>query len=96
MGREFYINKQSSGCDAVGWIMVSTQRSCFYERTSAAKPTFLYSKATTADSWSTSVLLRDSLVDFGTADRQAKLTVPPDSPRMTDERLGDRETKGWR
>lgn len=69
MGREFYINKQSSGCDAVGWIMVSTQRSCFYERTSAAKPTFLYSKATTADSWSMSVLLRDSLVDFGTADK---------------------------
>ncbi|XP_076470008.1 uncharacterized protein LOC143300296 [Babylonia areolata] len=50
MGREFFINKDSSSCAGNGWIMVSTQNNCFYER-AGSKPTFYYAKGDTAGSW---------------------------------------------
>ncbi|KAL8559725.1 hypothetical protein ACOMHN_002258 [Nucella lapillus] len=50
MGREFLVNKNSQSCYGVGWIMVSTQNNCFYER-ATNKPTFYYSKGTTSASW---------------------------------------------
>lgn len=54
MGREFYIShdSQNQGCGGTGWIMVSTQNNCFYERGASNKPAFFYAKGDSAGtSW---------------------------------------------
>ncbi|XP_067652673.1 mucin-2-like [Haliotis asinina] len=49
-GREFYASSESNGCDAYGWMMVSTKGDCFYEKL-AAKPAFYYSPTETRSHW---------------------------------------------
>ncbi|XP_070202959.1 uncharacterized protein [Littorina saxatilis] len=51
LGREFYISESGQGCAGTGWIMVSTQDNCFYERAGSGKPTFYYAKGNTAGQW---------------------------------------------
>ncbi|KAK3581064.1 hypothetical protein CHS0354_033850 [Potamilus streckersoni] len=51
-GREFYASGHSTGCDAYGWIMISTKDTCFFEM-GDKKPTFYYAPGQTQAHWQT-------------------------------------------
>ena len=52
-GRQFYASSSGNGCNAQGWIMVSTQSGCTFEQGSQ-KPAFYYAPGQTAANWGTS------------------------------------------